>query len=59
PSDQAYALAAYQLPQGEVETALAQIWAELLGVSTWGFFERITEEFGARVCFGSLWNLAR
>ncbi|MDA9528410.1 condensation domain-containing protein, partial [Bradyrhizobium sp. CCBAU 25338] len=38
-----YALAAYQSPQGAVETALAQIWAELLGVERIGrndhFFE--------------------
>nr|WP_312017320.1 phosphopantetheine-binding protein [Bradyrhizobium liaoningense] len=43
PADQAYALAAYQSPQGAVETALAQIWAELLGVERIGrndhFFE--------------------
>ncbi|WP_283812415.1 non-ribosomal peptide synthetase [Bradyrhizobium sp. USDA 3458] len=43
PADEAYALAAYEPPQGEVETALAQIWAELLGVERIGrhdhFFE--------------------
>ncbi|WP_245326707.1 thioesterase domain-containing protein, partial [Bradyrhizobium sacchari] len=43
PADQAYALAAYQSPQGAVETALARIWAELLGVERIGrndhFFE--------------------
>ncbi len=43
PADQAYALAAYEAPQGAVETALAQIWAELLGVERIGrndhFFE--------------------
>ncbi|MGY3131094.1 amino acid adenylation domain-containing protein [Bradyrhizobium sp. USDA 4501] len=32
PADEAYALAAYEAPQGAVETALARIWAELLGV---------------------------
>ncbi|MGY3533172.1 amino acid adenylation domain-containing protein [Bradyrhizobium sp. USDA 4452] len=43
PADEAYALAAYEPPQGAVETALAQIWAELLGVERIGrhdhFFE--------------------
>ncbi|RTE87919.1 amino acid adenylation domain-containing protein, partial [Bradyrhizobium sp. LVM 105] len=43
PRDQAYALAAYESPQGAVETALARIWAELLGVERIGrndhFFE--------------------
>ncbi|MDA9420846.1 peptide synthetase, partial [Bradyrhizobium sp. CCBAU 53380] len=43
PADQAYALAAYESPQGAVETALARIWAELLDVERIGrndhFFE--------------------
>ncbi|SFI12859.1 non-ribosomal peptide synthetase, partial [Bradyrhizobium sp. Gha] len=43
PRDQAYALAAYEPPQGSVETALAQIWAELLDIERIGrndhFFE--------------------
>ncbi|UVK49252.1 amino acid adenylation domain-containing protein (plasmid) [Mesorhizobium sp. AR07] len=43
PDDDAYARAAYEAPQGEVEMALAQIWAELLGVERVGrhdhFFE--------------------
>ncbi|KAA9382691.1 amino acid adenylation domain-containing protein [Neorhizobium galegae] len=43
PDDDAYARAAYEAPQGEVETALAEIWAELLGVERVGrndnFFE--------------------
>ncbi|MEY9590698.1 amino acid adenylation domain-containing protein [Bradyrhizobium yuanmingense] len=43
PADQAYALAAYESPQGAVEAALARIWAELLGVERIGrndhFFE--------------------
>ncbi|KRP89767.1 hypothetical protein AOQ72_00040 [Bradyrhizobium yuanmingense] len=43
PADQDYALAAYEAPQGAVETALARIWAELLGVERIGrndhFFE--------------------
>ncbi|MGF6536716.1 amino acid adenylation domain-containing protein [Paraburkholderia youngii] len=43
PDDQAYALSAYEAPQGAIETALAQIWAELLGVERIGrsdhFFE--------------------
>ncbi|MET3524865.1 condensation domain-containing protein, partial [Mesorhizobium abyssinicae] len=43
PDDEAYAHAAYEAPQGAVETALAQIWAELLGVERVGrhdnFFE--------------------
>ncbi|MVT71206.1 amino acid adenylation domain-containing protein [Bradyrhizobium pachyrhizi] len=43
PPDEAYALAAYEAPQGTVEIALAQIWAELLGVERIGrhdhFFE--------------------
>ncbi|RWO15662.1 MAG: amino acid adenylation domain-containing protein, partial [Mesorhizobium sp.] len=43
PADDAYARAAYEAPQGEIETALAQIWAELLGVERVGrrdhFFE--------------------
>ncbi|MHC2566243.1 non-ribosomal peptide synthetase component F [Bradyrhizobium liaoningense] len=43
PADEAYALAAYEAPRGEVETMLAQIWAELLGVERVGrhdhFFE--------------------
>ncbi|WP_439397117.1 amino acid adenylation domain-containing protein [Bradyrhizobium sp. PMVTL-01] len=43
PDDEAYAHRAYELPQGEIEAALAQIWAELLGVKRVGrhdhFFE--------------------
>ncbi|WP_420493463.1 amino acid adenylation domain-containing protein [Rhizobium leguminosarum] len=43
PDDDAYARAAYEAPQGEVETALAGIWQELLGVERVGrndnFFE--------------------
>ncbi|MGY3133838.1 amino acid adenylation domain-containing protein [Bradyrhizobium sp. USDA 4501] len=43
PDDEAYAHRAYEPPQGEIETALATIWAELLGVERIGrhdhFFE--------------------
>ncbi|MEY9404461.1 thioesterase domain-containing protein [Bradyrhizobium japonicum] len=43
PEDDAYAHRSYAPPQGEVETMLAQIWAELLGVERVGrhdhFFE--------------------
>ncbi|MCP3468300.1 amino acid adenylation domain-containing protein (plasmid) [Bradyrhizobium sp. CCGUVB23] len=43
PADAAYARRSYAPPQGEIETALAQIWAELLGVERVGrhdhFFE--------------------
>ncbi|MGY3387746.1 amino acid adenylation domain-containing protein [Bradyrhizobium sp. USDA 3311] len=43
PADEAYALAAYEAPRGEVETMLAGIWAELLGLERVGrhdhFFE--------------------
>ncbi|WP_429580078.1 amino acid adenylation domain-containing protein [Paraburkholderia youngii] len=43
PADDAYARAAYEAPQGAVETALAEIWAELLGLERVGrhdnFFE--------------------
>ncbi|MFD2051925.1 amino acid adenylation domain-containing protein [Mesorhizobium calcicola] len=43
PADDAYARAAYEAPQGAVETALAGIWQELLGVERVGrhdhFFE--------------------
>ncbi|MFG3591555.1 condensation domain-containing protein [Bradyrhizobium sp. RDI18] len=43
PKDEAYARAACEAPQGEIETALATIWAELLGVERVGrndhFFE--------------------
>ncbi|RWL81959.1 MAG: amino acid adenylation domain-containing protein [Mesorhizobium sp.] len=43
PDDDGYARAAYAAPQGEVETALASIWAELIGVERIGrhdhFFE--------------------
>ncbi|MBT1159495.1 AMP-binding protein [Aminobacter anthyllidis] len=43
PDDEAYARTAYEAPQGAVETALAGIWAELLGVERVGrhdnFFE--------------------
>ncbi|MDH2406983.1 amino acid adenylation domain-containing protein, partial [Bradyrhizobium sp. SSUT18] len=43
PEDAAYARAAYEPPRGETETALATIWAELLGLARVGrhdnFFE--------------------
>lgn len=43
PQDEAYARAAYEPPRGEIETALAELWAELLGVARVGrhdhFFE--------------------
>ncbi|QPB24387.1 condensation domain-containing protein [Rhizobium sp. 007] len=43
PADDAYARRSYEAPQGEIETALAGIWAELLGVERVGrhdhFFE--------------------
>ncbi|MGF6737219.1 amino acid adenylation domain-containing protein [Paraburkholderia atlantica] len=43
PADDAYARSAYEAPQGTVETALAEIWAELLGLERVGrhdnFFE--------------------
>ncbi|MDL2410744.1 thioesterase domain-containing protein, partial [Rhizobium calliandrae] len=43
PDDDAYARAPYEAPQGEIETALAQIWTELLGIERVGrhdnFFE--------------------
>ncbi|MCZ4093238.1 phosphopantetheine-binding protein [Ensifer psoraleae] len=43
PDDDAYARRVYEAPQGEIETALAAIWAELLGVERVGrhdnFFE--------------------
>ncbi|NRP75842.1 Gramicidin S synthase 2 [Ensifer psoraleae] len=43
PEDDAYARRAYEAPQGEVETALAEIWQELLGLERIGrndnFFE--------------------
>ncbi|QPB24431.1 amino acid adenylation domain-containing protein (plasmid) [Rhizobium sp. 007] len=43
PADDAYARRSYEAPQGEIETALAGIWAELLGLERVGrhdhFFE--------------------
>ncbi|MFC7518993.1 phosphopantetheine-binding protein, partial [Herbaspirillum sp. GCM10030257] len=36
PDGDAYAVRAYEAPQGEVETALAAIWAELLGLEKVG-----------------------
>ncbi|MFW8643126.1 hypothetical protein ACOJBO_11810 [Rhizobium beringeri] len=36
PDDDAYARQAYEAPQGEIETLLAGIWAELLGVERVG-----------------------
>ncbi|RVO92179.1 non-ribosomal peptide synthetase, partial [Sinorhizobium meliloti] len=36
PDDDAYARRAYEAPQGEIETLLAGIWAELLGVEQVG-----------------------
>ncbi|MFQ3459756.1 amino acid adenylation domain-containing protein, partial [Bradyrhizobium sp. UFLA01-814] len=36
PDDEAYAHRAYEPPQGEIETTLAQIWAELLGLARVG-----------------------
>ncbi|WP_035681671.1 phosphopantetheine-binding protein, partial [Bradyrhizobium liaoningense] len=43
PEDDAYARRTYEPPRGEIETALAEIWAELLGLERVGrhdhFFE--------------------
>ncbi|MDL2411019.1 phosphopantetheine-binding protein, partial [Rhizobium calliandrae] len=43
PDDDAYARRTYEAPQGEIETTLAQIWRELLGLERVGrhdhFFE--------------------
>ncbi|MEX3968923.1 thioesterase domain-containing protein, partial [Paraburkholderia sp. EG286B] len=43
PEDEAYARRSYEPPQGEIETALAKLWAELLGLERVGrhdhFFE--------------------
>ncbi|RWA51015.1 hypothetical protein AU476_26370 [Cupriavidus sp. UYMSc13B] len=43
PQDDAYARRAYEAPRGEIETVLAQLWAELLGLERVGrhdhFFE--------------------
>ncbi|MCP3468521.1 condensation domain-containing protein [Bradyrhizobium sp. CCGUVB23] len=43
PEDEAYARRSYEPPQGEIETALATLWAELLGLERVGrhdhFFE--------------------
>ncbi|MCA6113143.1 amino acid adenylation domain-containing protein, partial [Bradyrhizobium sp. CNPSo 4026] len=36
PEDEAYARAAYEAPRGEIETALAEIWSELLGLERVG-----------------------
>ncbi|MBO4228597.1 AMP-binding protein, partial [Bradyrhizobium neotropicale] len=36
PEDEAYARAAYEAPQGEIETVLAELWAELLGLERVG-----------------------
>ncbi|MFT6777843.1 MAG: amino acid adenylation domain-containing protein [Paraglaciecola sp.] len=43
PEDDAYAQLAYQVPQGEVEVCLAQIWSELLKVKKVGRLDNFFE----------------
>ncbi|MFT5757211.1 MAG: amino acid adenylation domain-containing protein [Alteromonadaceae bacterium] len=43
PEDDAYAQLAYQVPQGEVEVCLAQIWSELLKVKRVGRLDNFFE----------------
>jgi hypothetical protein len=50
PEDDAYAHRSYAPPQGEVETMLAQIWAELLGLERVGRHDHFFE-LGATHCW--------
>ncbi len=43
PDSQAYARRSYEAPEGEVETVLARLWAELLGVEQVGRHDRFFE----------------
>ncbi|WP_348652018.1 amino acid adenylation domain-containing protein [Rhizobium sp. 007] len=50
PADDAYARRSYEAPQGEIETALAGIWAELLGLERVGRHDHFFE-LGGHPCW--------
>ncbi|WP_420869797.1 amino acid adenylation domain-containing protein [Bradyrhizobium septentrionale] len=59
PGEEAYAHRAYAPPQGEIETALATIWAELLGVERIGRHDHFFELGGHSLLAVQLMELLR